>query len=63
MPIITAHILEGRSSEQKSALIRGMTDVVVKTLHVPAESVRIILTEMKKDEYGIGGKTAKELGR
>ena len=63
MPIITAHILEGRSSEQKAALIRSVTDAAVQSLNVPRESVRVIITEMQKDEYGIGGKTAKELGR
>lgn len=63
MPIITAHILEGRSSEQKTMLIRSVTDAVVRSLDVPEKSVRVIITEMKKDEYGIGGKTAKELGR
>ena len=63
MPIITAHILEGRSSEQKRELIRGITDAVVRTLEVPPESVRVIVTEMPKDSYGIGGSTALELGR
>ena len=63
MPIITAHILEGRSSEQKTALIRSVTDAVVSALDVPRESVRVIITEMEKDSYGIGGQTALELGR
>lgn len=63
MPIIQAHILEGRSSEQKRALIRSITEAVVKSLDVPAESVRVIVSEMEKDAYGIGGRTAKELGR
>ncbi len=63
MPIITAHILEGRTAEQKADLIRALTDAVVKTLGVPVESVRVIVTTMGKDEYGIGGKTARELGR
>ena len=63
MPIIQAHILEGRSSVQKRALIRSITEAVVKSLDVPAESVRVIVSEMEKDAYGIGGRTAKELGR
>lgn len=63
MPIITAHILEGRTAEQKTDLIRALTDAAVKTLGVPVESVRVIVTTMGKDEYGIGGKTARELGR
>ncbi|MBE0644452.1 MAG: 2-hydroxymuconate tautomerase family protein [Bacteroidetes bacterium] len=63
MPIIVAHILEGRPAELKSQLIRNITETVVRTLNVPAESVRVIVSEMGKDEYGIGGKTARELGR
>ncbi len=63
MPIITAHILEGRTAEQKTELIRALTEATVRTLGVPVESVRVIVSTMGKDEYGIGGKTARELGR
>jgi 4-oxalocrotonate tautomerase len=63
MPIIVAHILEGRPAELKTELIRNITETVAKTLDVPPESVRVIVSEMGKDDYGIGGKTARELGR
>ena len=63
MPIIVAHILEGRSKELKADLIRNITEAVVATLHVQAEQVRVVINEMQKDQYGIGGKTAEELGR
>ncbi|MBR9975101.1 MAG: 2-hydroxymuconate tautomerase family protein [Bacteroidetes bacterium] len=63
MPIIITHILEGRSRETKTELIRNITDAVARTLAVPPESVRVIVSEMGKDEYGIGGKTARDLGR
>jgi 4-oxalocrotonate tautomerase len=63
MPIIVAHILEGRDAETKAHLIRNITEAVVQALGAPAESVRVIISEMAKDEYGIGGKTARELGR
>lgn len=63
MPIIITHILEGRSRETKAELIRNITDTVARTLAVPPESVRVIVSEMGKDEYGIGGKTARDLGR
>ena len=63
MPIIVAHILEGRPAELKIELIRNITETVAKTLDVPQESVRVIVSEMGKDDYGIGGKTARELGR
>ncbi|HOJ02910.1 MAG TPA: 2-hydroxymuconate tautomerase [Bacteroidota bacterium] len=63
MPIIVAHILEGRDAEQKRALIRALTDAAMQTLNAPADTVRVIISEMGKDEYGIGGKSARELGR
>lgn len=63
MPIIVTHILEGRSAELKATLIRKLSQTVAETLDVPVESVRVIISEMRKDEYGIGGKTARELGR
>jgi 4-oxalocrotonate tautomerase len=63
MPIIVTHILEGRSAELRATLIRNISQAVAETLDVPIESVRVIISEMRKDEYGIGGKTAKELGR
>ena len=63
MPIIIAHILEGRPKELKVALVRNLTDAVVKTLGADPEQVRVIISEMPKDQYGIGGKTAEELGR
>jgi len=63
MPIIVAHILAGRCVEKKAELIRNLTDTVATTLGAPVESVRIILSEMPKEHYGIGGNTAAELGR
>ena len=63
MPIIVAHILEGRPPELKTALIRNITEAVAKTLDAHPDSIRVIVSEMGKDEYGIGGKTARELGR
>jgi 4-oxalocrotonate tautomerase len=63
MPIIIAHILEGRPKELKVALIRNLTQTVVDTLGAPADSVRVIISEMPKDQYGLGGFTAEELGR
>ncbi len=63
MPIIVAHILEGRTAKVRTQLIRSITETVAKTLEVPEETVRVIVSEMGKENYGIGGKTARELGR
>ncbi|ADP99802.1 MULTISPECIES: 4-oxalocrotonate tautomerase [Marinobacter] len=63
MPVAQINILEGRSDEQKEMLIREVTDAISRSLGAPVESVRIIITEMPKQHFGIGGQSAKKLGR
>ncbi|TDF64937.1 2-hydroxymuconate tautomerase [Cupriavidus sp. L7L] len=63
MPIMQVFLMEGRTDEQKARLIAALTDAAVEAIGAPVESVRVIVTEMPKTQFGIGGKTAKELGR
>ncbi|HEY0846658.1 MAG TPA: 2-hydroxymuconate tautomerase [Noviherbaspirillum sp.] len=63
MPICQIHLLEGRTVEQKRLLVQKITEAVNEAIGAPKESVRVILTEMPKEHFGIGGKTAGELGR
>ena len=55
MPVAQINILEGRSDEQKEMLIREVTDAISRSLGAPVESIRIIITEMPKQHFGIGG--------
>jgi 4-oxalocrotonate tautomerase len=61
MPICQIHLLEGRTVEQKRSLIAGITQAVVDSLGAKPESVRVILTEMPKEHFGVGGKSQGEL--
>lgn len=63
MPIAQINILEGRTDEQKEALIHEVTDAIVRSLDAPVESVRVIINEMPKQHYGIAGQSVKKLGR
>lgn len=63
MPIANVMILEGRPPQMKQALIRSVTAAIVEALQVKPESVRVILQEVSPDHWGIGGVSAKELGR
>lgn len=63
MPVAEIHLLEGRTAEQKRALIREMTRAIAETVDVKPEQVRIIIHEMPKEHFGIGGVSAKDLGR
>jgi 4-oxalocrotonate tautomerase len=60
MPIITAHILAGRDTEKKRAFIRALTQAAVDTLDAPVESVRVILSEMDPEHFGIAGSSVAE---
>ena len=55
MPIIQVHLIEGRTVDQKRALVTSVTDAVVKSLGVKPEDVRIILEGMARDNYAVAG--------
>jgi len=63
MPIAHVHILEGRTTEQKRAVIEKVTLALREALGAPPESIRVVIEEMPKENYGIGGVSAKDLGR
>ncbi|MCO4861887.1 2-hydroxymuconate tautomerase family protein [Cupriavidus sp. WGlv3] len=63
MPIVQVFLIEGRTEEQKARLIRALTDAAVEAVGAPVETVRVMITEVPKTQFGIGGKTARELGR
>jgi 4-oxalocrotonate tautomerase len=49
-------MFEGRTVDQKRKLVAEMTDAVVNSIGVKPEDVRIILQDMAKYDYSIGGK-------
>ncbi|WP_446923758.1 2-hydroxymuconate tautomerase [Listeria monocytogenes] len=55
MPFVTIQFLEGRTDDQKKALVSEVTEVVYKNLKAPKENIHVILEEMKKTDYGVGG--------
>ncbi len=55
MPVVRIEMWPGRTDEQKAKLIREVTDAVVRTTGAPLESVTVVLYEVKKSHWGIGG--------
>lgn len=55
MPIVTIKMIEGRTDEQKRALVEKVTQAVSKTVDAPVENVSIIIEEMSKNHYAKGG--------
>ncbi|BEH12975.1 MAG: 4-oxalocrotonate tautomerase [Marinobacter sp.] len=55
MPIIEMHLMEGRTIEQKSGAAKAITDAITSSLGVRAESVRILITEHRGEEFYVAG--------
>lgn len=55
MPIVVVNIKEGRTLDQKRAMVTKMTEVLCETMGVKETSVRIIINEMKNDNFAIAG--------
>ena len=63
MPFVNINLLEGSSPEKIAELISEVTDTIARVLDRPKERVRILVTEVPKTHWGIGGETAQALGR
>lgn len=63
MPVAQINILEGRTDDQKEQLIQEVTLAISRSLDAPIESVRILLNEMPKQHFGIGGESVKKRSR
>lgn len=63
MPIANIQMMEGRTAEQKDKLIRKVTDAIMESLDAPEANVRVLINEIPKQHFGIGGKSADKLGR
>jgi 4-oxalocrotonate tautomerase len=63
MPIAQIQILEGRTAGQIETMIADVTQAIARNMNAPVESVRVLVAEVPKTHWGIGGKTAKQLGR
>ncbi|RIJ69676.1 2-hydroxymuconate tautomerase [Rummeliibacillus sp. POC4] len=55
MPVVTIKMIEGRTDEQKHNLVEKVTDAISETVNAPKENITIIIEEMKKEHYAIGG--------
>lgn len=55
MPVVTIKMLEGRTDDQKKALVEKVTDAIVETINAKPEAVSIVIEEMSKSNYATGG--------
>jgi 4-oxalocrotonate tautomerase len=55
MPLIQVTMVQGRTVEQKHALIAGLTDAMHAATGTPRDRIRVAIYEISADEWGIGG--------
>lgn len=55
MPIVEITLMEGRTREQKTALMKAVTEAVVTSVGAPVEAVRVILREVPPAHFAVGG--------
>ena len=55
MPLIEVHLLEGRTPEQKKALLAAITKAVQESIGARLETIKIWIEEFSQKEYMSGG--------
>ncbi|SEH03240.1 4-oxalocrotonate tautomerase [Nonomuraea solani] len=60
MPNITVEILTGRTSAQRAAFARVVTDAVVDVLGAPRHLVRVQFNEIEPDRLALGGELVSD---
>jgi 4-oxalocrotonate tautomerase len=55
MPLIQVTMVQGRTVEQKHALIRSLTEAMHESTGTPRDRIRVAIYEISADEWGIGG--------
>jgi 4-oxalocrotonate tautomerase len=61
MPYLNVQILTGSSNEQKENLISGVTKVVQEVLGSKPESTFVVVQEVERENWGVGGKSIQSI--
>ncbi len=55
MPVVTIQLWEGRTLEQKRALVRAITAAMVEHADVKPDGLHVILQEVPRENWGRAG--------
>jgi 4-oxalocrotonate tautomerase len=55
MPYINLQITKGATRDQKSELVKRMTDALVQVLNKQPEHIHIVIQEIEDDDWGYCG--------
>jgi 4-oxalocrotonate tautomerase len=60
VPLIQVNMLEGRTPEQKRALLSSITEAVHSSIGAPVESIRVWIHEFPSTDFMIAGVLAAD---
>ena len=60
MPIIRVEMFPGRTEDQKRELVKELTDAFVRTAGGKPDSVFVVLTDIEKNHWGVGGELCSD---
>jgi 4-oxalocrotonate tautomerase len=62
MPYVNVRITkDGATAEQKAAIVREITDTLVRVLNKRPDHTHIVIDEVELDNWGFDGKLTSEL--
>jgi len=53
--VLRVTLLEGRPLDKKRELVQRLTEMAARVLGEPEEEVRVILYEVRRDQWAVGG--------
>jgi len=60
MPFVEIKMWKGRDKETKKKMIENVTEAISETIVCPREAVQVVVIEVEKDDWAIGGKLCSE---
>jgi len=60
MPLVNVDLWEGRKVEEKKKLVAEITNLFVEITGCPKEAVTVIIRDVPKHNWGIGGELSSE---
>jgi 4-oxalocrotonate tautomerase len=60
MPVVTVQLYEGRSVEQKKALVEAITRALVEIAKTTPDQCNVIFQDIPRHNWGQNGKLASE---
>ncbi len=61
MPFIQISLIEGRTAEEKAALIKEVSEAAMRTVNATPDNTRVVIYEVTADEWGVGGQTVTQM--